>query len=175
MLNGVYTPEFIGQYRKASAVLPLENSRRWWRNRRFGQGRRELPSPCYVASHQQDGRRDVFRPKFADEVSHFRNAIPLYWLYDYTILYDSIRRKSTASYSYEEMFTSLLRDDGMKNRRDRVSFIPSAQGGGVTQDFFKSETICAFHWNVTHEAMNPGGGEPVFLKVRNGMGFSISP
>jgi len=63
----------------------------------------------------------------------------------------------------------------MRNHRDRAPFIPPGQGGaGVTPDFLKSETICAFYWNVTHGAMN-SGVEPVFLKVRNGMGFSISP
>ena len=103
----------------------LENSRRWWRNRKFGHGRRELPSPCYAASHQQDGRRDVFRPKFDDLVSHFRNAIPLISIRAYTFLYD----ETTASYSYNEMLTSFLRDDRIKNRRDRAPFIPSGQGG----------------------------------------------
>ena len=64
-------------------------------------------------------------------------------LYDYTILYDSIRRKSTASYSYVEMFTSLLRDNRMKNRRDRAPFIPSRHGGvaGIPE----SSSSCRVH------------------------------
>jgi len=67
----------------------------------------------------------------------------------------------------------------MKNRCDRAPFIPSGHPGGVegvTPDFFKSETICAFYWYATHEAMNSGRGlNRFFLKVRNSMGFSVSP
>jgi len=118
----IYT-RVIGQYRQASAVLPLENSRRRKRNRRFAYGRRELQSPCYAASHQQDGRRVDFRPKLAAQVSHYRNAIPLYVC--------TTIRKSTASYSYDEIFTSLLRDDRMKNRCDRaLLYTPDRRGSG---------------------------------------------
>jgi len=56
-----------------------------------------------------------------------------------------IRRKSTASYSYDEMLTSRLRDDRMKNRRDRAPFIPSRQGGGGSRGH-QVHTECTCTW-----------------------------
>jgi len=103
-------------------------------------------------------------------MSHFRNAIPLYWLYDYTTLYDSIRRQSTASYSYDEMLTSLLRDDRMRNRRDRAPFIgnpPEGEGVPGSSSSYRVHMYLAFyrlfllkddfcHWNKWEKSTFPG-------------------
>ena len=66
-------------------------------------------------------------------------AIPLYEVYEYT----------TASYSNGTMFTSLLRLRRLTMNVRSGAFYTSRAGGGggkggVTSDFFKSETICAF-------------------------------
>jgi len=142
MLNGVYTSELIGQYRQVSAVLPLENSRRPKRNRRFAYGRRELPSPCYAASHQQDGRRVDFRPKLADQVSHFRNAIPLIRIRAYTFLYD----ETTASYSNGEMFTLELRQRRLtKCLRSSAFYRKPPRGGPGIPGFPQSSSVDRVH------------------------------
>ena len=52
----------------------------------------------------------------------------------YAILYD----ETTASYSYDEMLTSFLRDDRMKNRCDRAPFI----GGGSRFSRFSGVIEC---------------------------------
>jgi len=69
----------------------------------------------------------------------------------HTILYD----ETTASYSYDEMLTSLLRVVRMKNRCDRAPFIPF-RTGGLHRFFFKVRNDMRFL--VVCDSWTRGGG-----------------
>jgi len=115
MLNGVCTPELSASIGKCQQFFHWKTP--------AGAGS-EIADSLTV-----EGNFRVPATQFADQVSHFRNAIPLIRIRAYTFLYD----ETTASYSYDEMLTSFLRDDRMKNRRDRAPFIGTPLGvPGVT-------------------------------------------